>query len=133
MKTFDLKTVKLEKMSVDEQNEVLEYILSLDPIEIYEYIFLLLNKFAFSDDPEDKAYENFLGNVKFKPYRASIMRIVDGLQNTEENFSSKKDYVASNIAYLKDVLTDCRDINDPIGYENEIEELKKFETEYKTL
>ena len=131
MKTFDIKTVEVEKMSVEEQTELLEYVLSLDPLEIYDYLFFLLNeKYELSEDNcVNKAYETLLSRKVLNPYRDSIMRIVDDELdgNKPENFTSKKDYLASNIAYLKQIIG-LRE-----GYEKEIKSLKIFETEYKTL
>ena len=136
MKTFDLKTVEIANMSADEQNELMEYVLSLDPVEIYEYLFFMLNeKYPLCDETvETLEVGKFLARKEFKSHRESIMMIVDDEEeNKQENFKSKNHYLACNIAYLKQMISDCSDINNPVGYEKEIEDLNKLETEYKTL
>lgn len=132
---FDPKLVEVEKLSTTEIDEFLKSILSLDLVEIYDYIYFILNeKYLLSDNsPVCKAYESFLRKPEFKSYRDAIMSIVDEEEYESDKEISRKDYLASNIAYLKQMISDCHDISEPTGYEKEIEDLKNFEIEYKTL
>lgn len=136
MKTFDLKTIELEKLSITEQAEHLEYVLSLDTIEIYNYIFFVLsNKYILGEDESEsnKAYVKFLKSKELAVYRESIRLNVNYEYNhpDPEKFPSKRHYLASNIEYLKEVIGDIH--TDDTDYKEEIETLKKFEIEYKNL
>ena len=135
MKTFDLENIEIENMSAKEQDEVIEYVLSLDLLEIYNYIFFLLNeKYLLSRfDDTNRAYELLLARREFEPYRNSIMKLVDDEEEliySPENFPSRKDYLAANIAYINQIYN--LDLEDEY-YENEKVKLEEFTTEYNSL
>lgn len=105
----------LEKINVEDLNDdFLRYLLSKDLVEIYKFIFKLLESYELgatnNRSPDQIKIEKFLAKRELFKFRDNIVSLVSSVDENESCDKKSKDYIAAYIAYILE--SDYKDEDD---------------------